>query len=145
MSINKKKIIDRLADQLYDETDMSKKNEIEDQIVALYNKGIVYRKLIDKNEKLYPYMNKLIGQDKRGYTQINMAKELRRTRQRNKLDAAKAREQQQKTARQIQEMRNIQQQQQLQKIREHLNSSLGLNLSEKSVRYLYTPPGEEDG
>ena len=33
----------------------------------------------------------------------------------------------------------------LQKIREHLNSSLGLNLSEKSVRYLYTPPGEEDG
>ena len=91
MSINKKKIIDRLADQLYDETDMSKKNEIEDQIVALYNKGKVYRKLIDKNEKLYPYMNKLIGQDKRGYTQINMAKELRRTRQRNKQDAAKAR------------------------------------------------------
>ena len=32
----------------------------------------------------------------------------------------------------------------LQKIREiHLNSSLGLNLSEESVRYLYTL-GEED-
>jgi len=33
----------------------------------------------------------------------------------------------------------------LQKIREHLNSSLGLNLSEESVRYLYTPPGKDNG
>ena len=34
----------------------------------------------------------------------------------------------------------------LQKIREiHLNSSLGLNLSEELIRYLYTPLGEDNG
>ena len=33
----------------------------------------------------------------------------------------------------------------LEKIRHQLNSSLGLNLSEGSVRYLMTPPGDIDG
>ena len=32
----------------------------------------------------------------------------------------------------------------LEKIRHQLNSSLGLNLSEGSVRYLMTPPGDID-
>ena len=33
----------------------------------------------------------------------------------------------------------------LEKIIHQLNSSLGLNLSEGSVRYLMTPPGDIDG
>ena len=32
----------------------------------------------------------------------------------------------------------------LDRIRNQLNTSLGLNLSEGSVRYLMTPPGESD-
>ena len=30
----------------------------------------------------------------------------------------------------------------LEKIREHLNTSLGLNLSKKSVKFLFTPPDD---
>jgi hypothetical protein len=30
----------------------------------------------------------------------------------------------------------------LEKIREHLNTSLGLNLSQKSVKFLFTPPDD---
>lgn len=33
----------------------------------------------------------------------------------------------------------------LQKIRHQLNTSLGINLSEESVKYLMTPPGDTNG